>query len=141
MLTTLFFSLTTLPTLVYFTTIKMKYLNMLITLFLFTDYTHYVVLFQGLKIKSLSTLTMVLYFSTIKIKSLTRLTTLFYFTPIKMKYLTTLTKLFFSSDYTHYAALLHYYLKEISEYAHYAVFLCRIRSLRCFTSLLLNGNL
>ena len=37
-------SLTTLATLFYFTTIKMKYLTTLTTLFFFTDYTHYAVL-------------------------------------------------------------------------------------------------
>ena len=37
-------SLTTLTTLFYFTTIKMKYLTTLTTLFFFTDYTHYAVL-------------------------------------------------------------------------------------------------
>ena len=37
-------SLTTLATLFYFTTIKMKYLTTLTTMFFFTDYTHYAVL-------------------------------------------------------------------------------------------------
>ena len=40
-----------------------------------------------------------------------------------MKYLTTLTTLFFFADYTHDAALLHYYSMEISDYAHYSVLL------------------
>ena len=40
-------------------------------------------------------------------KSLTTLTTLIYFTAIKMKYLTTLTTLFYFTDYADYAALLH----------------------------------
>ena len=39
-----FSSLTTLTTLFYFTTIKMKYRTTLTTLFFFTDYTHYAVL-------------------------------------------------------------------------------------------------
>ena len=43
-------------------------------------------------------------------------------------------------DYAHHAVLLHYYYNDISDYAHYTVFLHWLHSLRCFTSLLLNGN-
>ena len=52
-LTTLFYFttikmkyLTTLTTLFYFIAIKMKYMTALTTLFFFTDYTHYAVLFH-----------------------------------------------------------------------------------------------
>ena len=93
-------SLTTLTTLFYFTTIKMKCLTTLTTRFFFTDYT------------SLTTLTTVSFFTTVKMKSVTTLTTLFQFTitkmkiwlrslhcftftTIKMKSLTTLTTLFY----------------------------------------------
>ena len=72
--------LTTLTTLFYFTTTKMKSPN---TLFYFTT----------IKIKSLTTLTTLFDFTTIKVISLTTLTTLFKFTTIKMKSLTTLSML------------------------------------------------
>ena len=97
-----FSSLTTLTTLFYFTTIKMKYLTTLTTLFFFTDYTHYAVFLHWLH--SLHCFTSLLVNGNLWLRlrrcfsSLTTLTTLFYFTAIKMKYLTTLTKLFFFAN-------------------------------------------
>ena len=76
---------------------------------------------------SLTTLTTLFYFTTIKMKYLTTLTSLFYFITIKMKYLTTLTTLFFFTDYIHYAAF-------TSPLVNGNLWL---RSLHCFTSLLL----
>ena len=126
---------------------------MFISLFFFTDYTHYAVLLWPLLkwniwlrslscFSSLTTLTTAFYFTTIKMKDLTTLTTLFYFTTIQMKYLTTVAALFFFTNYTHCAILLHYYQMEISDYAHYAVLLSPLwkwniwlRSPRCFFSL------
>ena len=102
-----FSSLNTLTALFCFTTIKIKYVTTLTTLFFFTCFS-----------------------------SLTTLTAVFYFTTTKVKYLTTLTTLFYFTDYTRFAVLLHYYSNKISDYAHYAVFLHWLHSLRCFTSLL-----
>ena len=68
------------------------------------------------------------------------LTALFQFTAIKMKYLTMLIMLFFFTDYTLYALLLQGCYNEIAEYANYAVFFHWLRSLRCFTSVLLKSN-
>ena len=48
-----------------------------------------------IKIKSLTTLTIMFYFTNIKKKSLTALTSLFSFTAIKTKSVTTLTTLFY----------------------------------------------
>ena len=141
-----FFSLTTVTAMFYFTIVKMKYWNTLTTLFFFAEYTHYAVLLQYYQMKiSESTHYALLLSLLLKwniwlrslrcFSSLTTVTTLFYFTGIKMKYLTALTTLFCFIDYTHYAALLHYYLKEISDYAHYFVFLPWLHWLRWFISL------
>ena len=87
-------SRTTLTTLFYFTTIKMKYLTTLTSLFYYkkeiSDYAHYAVFLHWLH--SLRCF----YFTTSKWKSLTTLTTLFYFTATNPRYLTTLTTLLLS---------------------------------------------
>ena len=75
-----------------FTTIKMKFLTTLATLFFLTDCTHHAVLLSPL-LKWNMWLRSLRCFS-----SLTTLTMLFYFTIIKMKYLTMLTLLFFFTD-------------------------------------------
>ena len=93
-----------------------------------------------IKMISLTTLSTLFYFTTIKMKSLTTLTTLFYITTIKMKSLTTLTTLFYFTTTPFYfttikmtsltAITMLFYL---TTYPHYATLW--LRSQRCFTSL------
>ena len=137
-----------------FTTIKMKFLTTLATLFFLTDCTHYAALLSPLLkwniwlcslhcFSSLTTLTTLFYFTTVKklniwLHSLRCFSSLILnghlwlrslccctFTTIKMKFLTTLAMLFFLTDCTHHAVLLSPLLK-------WNIWLS---SLRCFSSL------
>ena len=108
-------SLFTLTTLFYFTTIKIKYLTMLTTVFLLSLLLKWNLWLCSLRcFYSLTTLTTLFYFTTIKWKSVTMLTMLFYF---------------------------HYYQNEISLYGHCTIFLHWLYSLRCVSWLLLKWNL